>query len=92
MAEASGEEVRAAFAIPAIHSNKFLITTHQVGVRITFSEHDGVSDPAHPRVSVMLGYQDAKSLQELLGAMLSDIERQLLLHQQVGNADNVTGN
>ena len=62
MAEALPVEIKEAFSGPASHSNRFLVTIHQTGVRIAFSEHDGIETPPHLRAAVLLSYQDAISL------------------------------
>jgi hypothetical protein len=77
MAAVQQDELKEGFSGPAIHSDRFLITIHPSGVRIAFSEHDGVSGPPHFRAAVLLSYQDAISMRDLLSELMSGIEEQL---------------
>jgi hypothetical protein len=74
MAGVSPEEIREAFTGPAIHSNRFLVTIHPSGVRIAFSEHNGVAEPPSLRTAVLLSHQDAIELANLLTQMLSSAD------------------
>ena len=77
MAEVSPEEIRASFTGPAVYSDRFIVNIYQSSVRISFLEHDGISDPAHYRTAVSISHQDAIQLRDLLGQMLAPIEQHL---------------
>ena len=68
---------RAAFVGPAIHSNRFIVTTSQAGVRIGFLEKDHGSSDALFRSAVLLSYPDAIELSKLIRSMLTDVEKQI---------------
>lgn len=72
--EVSDDELRAAFSGPAIFSNKFYATTGPGGVRIAFMEGAGDLGPPIFRTAVILPFQDALGLRDLLITQLKDIE------------------
>ena len=72
--DVTNEELRSAFSGPAVFSNKFYATTGPSGVRLTFMEALGELVPPVFRTAVLLPFQDALALRDLLTAQLSDIE------------------
>lgn len=72
--DVSDDELRAAFSGPAVLSNKFYTTLGPSGVRLAFMEALGDRVPPIFRAAVVLPYQDALALRDLLTAQLSDID------------------
>lgn len=73
----SDEELRVAFAGPAILANRILVTKTSAGLRMAFLEKLPDKVPSAYRTAVVVGYQDAISLKELLIQQLKEIEDQL---------------
>jgi hypothetical protein len=72
--DVSEGELRVAFTGPAIFSNKFYATNGPSGIRIAFME--SLFPIVHPifRAAVLLPYQDAIALRDLLTKQLKEIE------------------
>ena len=70
----SDEELKAAFSGPAVHSNKIYLSMIEGGVRISFMERYGSAVPPVFRSAVMLSFQDAFSLRDLIARQLAQIE------------------
>lgn len=70
-------EIRASFDGQAMHSDRFMVTTHSSGVRIGFLEKDPTAALPRFRTAVLLSYQDAIELSALLRTMLVEVEKQL---------------
>jgi hypothetical protein len=70
-------ELREIFSGPALHTNKFYATNLAAGLRIAFME--AMLEPVQPqfRTAVILAYQDAIALRDLLTHQLREIEPQL---------------
>lgn len=83
----SDEELRSAFSGPAIFSNKFYATTGASGIRIAFMEALGDLVPPVFRTAIVLPYQDAFALRDMLAAQLSEIESAINQAKAEGGAD-----
>jgi hypothetical protein len=84
----SEQDLDAAFSGPAILINRFIVTLHPSGARLSFWERRAPDSPPEFRASVLLSYQDAIELSKLLTRMLQPIEA------AIGSADGkakVTG-
>lgn len=66
------EELAIAYSGPAVLTNKFYITMTPTGVRIAFTEVQGEGYQPQFRTAVLLPFQDALALQQLLGRMIGD--------------------
>lgn len=74
---ASEEEVRATFNGAAVHSNRMFLTKTGAGVRLSFMEQMGELVPPQFRAAVIISYQDALELRDLISRQLQDIEGDL---------------
>jgi len=72
----SREDLEAAFAGPAPHSNRFFVTLGASGVRIAFTEQNPGIGPQF-RVATIMSYQDAIQLTELLQRLLKPVQDQI---------------
>jgi hypothetical protein len=70
-------EMEAAFEGSAVHSDRFIITTNQSGVRIAFLESDNITITPRFRSAVLLSYPDAIELSILIRTLLVDVEKQI---------------
>lgn len=73
----SDEELRASHSGPALLANRVLITKTASGVRLSFMEMQLGKVPSIYRTAVILAYQDAISLRDLLTEQLKEVEDQL---------------
>lgn len=73
--DVSAEEMALSYSGPAIVSNKFYIAVGPTGVRVTFAE--GQNGAFHFRSAIMLSFQDAIALKDILGELLIPIEAQI---------------
>lgn len=71
------EELRAAFAGPAFHSNKMYVSNLATGTRIAFMEQHGKKVSPQFRTAIILAYPDAIALRDLLTRQLKDIEPEI---------------
>ena len=77
-ADASLEEIRKAYDVPAPGANKIVVHLGQPGVRIAFGEkHESLESPTF-HTAVTLHPMDAVSLYKILEGMLKDIETQII--------------
>lgn len=67
--EVGDDEMRIAFAGPAVFSNRFFITLTQSGVRVAFAEQQGGDLPVF-RTGVILGFSDALALSGLIKELM----------------------
>jgi len=68
----SEDELRAAFAGPAFHSNKIYLSITGSGARLAFMEQQGEPVPPTFRTAVVLSLPDALALRDLITRMLSE--------------------
>lgn len=70
----SEEDLRAAFSGPAVRSNKIFLSMTEGGVRLAFMEQHG--DVVLPvfRAAVLLSFQDALSLRDLIARQLEGLQ------------------
>lgn len=73
----SDAELRTAFAGPAVAANRIYITTTSLGLRIAFAEQNGEKVAPAFRTAIVLSFQDAISMKDLLTRLLADVERQI---------------
>lgn len=73
----SDDELRAGISCPAAFSNKVLLTTTPSGARLSFLETYGDKVPPVARAAVILSYQDALELRDLITRQLAEIEKDL---------------
>ena len=73
----SDDELRAAFAGPAFHSNKIYLSMMQGGARVAFMEQQGAAVSPTFRTAVLLSYPDVLALRDLITRLLSEIEPQI---------------
>lgn len=71
------EEIRASFSGPAVLSNKMYLSLTGGGARIAFMEQLGDVVPPVFRTAVILSFQDAMSLRDLLARQLEGIEGEI---------------
>jgi len=71
------DELRESYSGPASLSNRMLITKTPAGVRLTFMEIQAGKVPSVFRTAVLLSYQDAIALRDLITDQLKEIEAQL---------------
>ena len=69
--------VEAAFYGPAPHTNRSAVSITPGGIRLAFLEQNGPDAPIHFRNAVMMPFQDAIKLKNLLQTMLADLETQM---------------
>jgi hypothetical protein len=69
----SSEEMSASFAGPAYLVNKIYLTRTPAGVRLAFMEQAADQLPSF-RTAVLLSYQDALALRNLISRQLKEIE------------------
>lgn len=74
----SEREIEIALSGSAVAVNKFFIFVQDGGVRIAFTEQFTPEKEAHFRTAVMLPYQDAINLADVLKEMLAPIEAEIL--------------
>ena len=73
--EVTEEQMEVGYSGAAISSNKFFITVGPQGARIAFAEGRG-GGKFYFRTAVVLPFQDAIALKDILGQMLAQIEAQ----------------
>lgn len=73
----SDEEIRESFSGPAFLSNRILLTRTAAGARLAFMERRSNNTPSTLRAAVIIPYQDALALRDLLSIQLKEIEEQL---------------
>ncbi len=66
------DDVKTAFAGPAIHANRMIWTVSDAGVRLAFLESFPDKVPAMFRTAVLLSFADAAALREQLAAALTN--------------------
>jgi hypothetical protein len=71
------KEVAAAYAGPALLANRFFINTGPSGARLAFAEQGSPDAEPQFRAAVILSYQDAIELVDVLKTMLGPIEAAL---------------
>lgn len=76
MAKVSDAELATAMAGPAVNTNKFFAANLPNGMRIAFCEAMPEIPPVY-RAAVILAYEDAIALRNLLSSQLKDIEPQI---------------
>ena len=77
-ASVSQDELKLAFAAPAVFSNKIYVTVNPLGVRLTFCELREDVDFLAPRAGVYLPLSDAMALRDLLNAQLENIKLEMV--------------
>lgn len=70
-------EMDAMMSGSAIYANRFVALTTPSGVRVAFMETVPESDEFHFRSAVLLSYQDAIELRNLLSGIVEPVEKQL---------------
>jgi len=76
------QELSLAYEGPAVSVNRVLITIGVAGVRIAFVEH-GKDVPPQFRTAIVMPIQDAISFKNVLAEMLTDIERQIAVREEI---------
>jgi hypothetical protein len=71
------EELEIAFSGPAIAANKVYATRTNAGLRLAFTEQRNPTAAPIFRTAVLMPFQDAIGLRDLLSRLLRDIEMQL---------------
>jgi hypothetical protein len=75
--ELSDAEHQVAFEGPALLANKVYLSITAAGARLAFAEQYGERVLPQFRTAVVLAYQDALALRDLISKLLADIERDL---------------
>lgn len=70
--QASEEELAVAFGGPALLANKFFISITGSGVRLAFAEQNGNLVPPQFRTAVVLPFEDAYALVDLVSRLLKE--------------------
>ncbi len=78
MADVPVQDVEEAFTAAAPHADRFIITTHNAGIRMAFLESPGPDSPIKFRTAVLLSYQNALELRDLLTEMLKPVESRIV--------------
>jgi hypothetical protein len=73
----SEDELQIAFSGPAIASNKVYVTLSPGGIRIAFTEQRTSAAQPSFRSAVMMNFQDAIALRNLLSQILANVEPEL---------------
>ena len=74
---AAENEIKTATEGPAIYANRFVAKGNDAGLRLSFLEADQNEGVSVLRASVLLSYQDAIELRNLLSHLLGPVELQI---------------
>ena len=76
----------ASHSVPAPFANRAVLAMTAGGAKLTFFEQHGTDAASHPRTAVLLPFQDAIALKNLLQKMLAPIETQLAIAEAAEKA------
>lgn len=65
------DEMDATYGVTAIYSNRFVVSTTALGLRIAFGEQYDEEHPPHYRTAIFLAPRDAVELLNVLEGLLS---------------------
>lgn len=83
-------ELLESFSGPAVLANRIFLTITGSGARLSFMEQHGDKVPPQFRTAVILSFEDALALRDLLERQLKDIEKSIKAAKAdaQANADN----
>jgi hypothetical protein len=86
MRKVTDEEMRAAFGGPAVHANRFFLSTLAGGLRLSFTEQHGARVAPQFRTAVIIDFAAGIALRNLLNRHLKEFE-EFLEQEQKAAAD-----